>query len=538
MKKKVPIHIRKTKHSNQIDYGYVRKNILDAIIDGCLNRDQIKQSIRWKGEKSEEGKRTSFKRTINDLIEDEIIAPLDDKITTRQTKYGLTNKGLEHYTENYKLTSEQLWKSSFQFFKTNYEYLRKKQNGKKLTYYNTKSKIEISIDDYFSNYENDVLNISRKFFNRYSTEGTLTILQDVIKKTKTESKQITLFLSYLTEGKKLELIQKVNEKKQLITSSHYVLNGKKFSDRFVVMLQFQKLIYLHGTKNKEKSGFNISLLGMLYLINSFYKLEKWDEIDKLILKNKHTIPMIFEHWDLLKKKSNLNTQQLSGILLFPFLEENNEIFSMPRISSEQRIIGIQYDLEQLTKKELSHEYNIGLKCVQEWAKSNNCFEYIFSKRGRPRPNFIPIFGTFSKQLQKDRKRLLKTINSHCESVEEFDISLDKINPSIRKLLLDYFEPLRKLGELHEMMNDSIESSMGMIVHDQDIDEKFLPLHNIMAFYFYLLFSYSANSENWASYLSLQLKQIGLNKWWNGWMDALINFDKSQSKKIEELFEIV
>ena len=32
------------------------------------------------------------------------------------------------------------------------------------------------------------------------------------------------------------------------------------------------------------------------------------------------------------------------------------------------------------------------------------------------------------------------------------------------------------------------------------------------------------SENWLSYLSVQLKQIGLNKWWKEWMLTLINFD--------------
>lgn len=461
-------------------------------------------------------------KTFKKMTDHEYISKVNENSEggVRRKYYSLTNKGIKWILSKDKLNDSEFWKLIFLIYDKN-----------------SKIKPDFTIDDYFSDYEKNVLNISRDYFNRYSTQGTLFILKDVIKKTKIQSKQITLFLSYLTEGHRPELIQKHSKKTKLITSSQYIINRKSFSNKIVMMMQFQKLIYLYGTKNEEKDGYHISLLGTLYLLNSLSKLENWNKIDELILNNVDIMPMIFNHWNLLKKKSNLTTQELVGILLYPFLEENKDIFSSPRISIEQRIIGIQFDLEQLTKKELSNEYKIGLKCAQEWAKSNNSFDYIFYKDGHPRADFIPVFGEFSKYLQNNNKILLETINSQCDTVEKYHISSDKINPSIRKIIFNYFEPLRKLGELHVLMDDALTPTMGIIVHDQDIDEKFLPLQNIIAFYFYLLLSYVVNSENWLSYLSVQLKQIGLNKWWKEWMLTLINFDKSQSKKIEELSEI-
>jgi hypothetical protein len=521
------------------NYGWLTQSVLQLIIqDGRKSRYEAQKEIKWpdNGYQTEDSRKSTLIPIFNKLLIDEHIGIIDSNPESGGTRIicGLTNKGLDWYVKEYQLTIEELWQISFNFFNKKYHYNDAKEKEKKTKkqfkrHWGTGKKHSIlekkSIDDFFTLFEKNILNISRNHFNPLSMQKIQSILNSVIEKHKTSSEEIVFVLKNIALGKKLELVKKTND------SSYYIINEKKFTIRFIHSLQDDLLIFL-------KNSYDISIFGILFLLHSLYELKKWEEIDEIILKKKDTLPFVFNHWSELKEKTNLKTERLVEILLAPHLQKTSEIFSYPRNTVESRLIGTQYDLEEFTYSELSREYEIGLEYAKNWAKKKSCFHYLFDENGWPEPRLIPYFGrNFNLIKNGEPDSLRKYIDSAIIDIQK-NLHDEMIDSKASQNIFDYFEPLRKLGELHCIISDAKCPEFGMIVNDLNVKSKFNPVQNIITFYFYLLYSVTINEKQWHQILLKTVDKLELRQWWNEWLTTLTKFDKYQSEKIEDFTKLV
>lgn len=320
MKNNVPIITHENRNiysKNTKNYGYIRKNILDLIIDGIQTRDKIKENIKWDENKSDEGKKTSFKRTINDLIDQKIIAPLEilfPKEGRKKIKYGLTESGIKKYSEDYGLNNENIAKICFNFFHNDYQYIEVKKEKEKSS--QKSIKITKSIDELFYDYEKETLKVDRNFIlnSKYKRRlNSFSVFCDVTKINDEDSYK--KFVFYMNE---MEKILEKFLKKQEVNIFEFKNTNKTCFERL------KKSNVIEIRKYPKKETIVLDLAGVILLLkyyslslkqsifNTGYYFERKQisskeirkikiKINKLVKTHREVLPEIFGDWDTIQK---------------------------------------------------------------------------------------------------------------------------------------------------------------------------------------------------------------------------------------------
>jgi len=492
------------------DYGYLKKIIFDLIIrDGRHSHFSVRQEFKKKfGKKID---KSTVINTFKKILLDRLIGRVDffPKSGGTEVICGLTTEGLKYYSSKYGMTIHDLWNVSFNFYKKDYEINYAKLIKKKLKFSDVPSTITYSIDDHFTLFENKVLKVSRNHLNPFSVLETLEVANRVFTDKEKNFKEFIQFLEPLALGKGSELAH----------------------NHLIHQLLSTGLVYLSGSK--EKAGWKISPFGILFLLKILNDKHDWKKIEKIISKNEKVLPLVFGFWSRLKNYSNLNTKDLLKCLLYPHFEDKKLLHSSPNIDLVQQLINFQRSLELITRQKLEEEYEIGIEITKKWSKGEKCYHYLFDEFfGYLRPEILPILTILSSL---DKQKIQKEIKSFCINIEEWHhLSADKINPSAFKIISNYYEPLRKLGELHRLVAyTSSNFALKSVILNFEFKDRFRPIQETIAFYFYIFFSSVIGKDRWDLFL-MEEENEKLRDLWNGRLNTIIQFGESNLHNLGKL----
>lgn len=526
MKNNVPVITNENRNiysKNTKDYGYVRKNILDLIIDGIQSRDKIREKINWDESKSDEGKKTSFKRTINDLIDQKIIAPLEilfPKEGRKKIKYGLTESGIKKYSEDYGLNVENISKMCFCFFHRDYQYnkIRKDKDTQKMI------KFSKSIDELFYHYEKDTLKIDRNFIlnSKYKRRlQSFSVFCDVTKIIDDDS--YNKFTPYMN---KMQKILEKFLKKQEVNISEFENTNKTCFERL-------KKSNIIGIRKYGKNETVASDLAGIILLLKYYGLKLKSEIgnpeyyfqskqtnakDIQIIKNKITklvkthqelLPDIFGNWDIIQKlmiskerKRQLPLEDIIDILVefyFPNKQRDYDYFwSDPR----RKQIKLLRDNENETVGKL-----LSLKFELAWYFNGKMDEEVNEdKVNWDDETRIVMKGNFYKILDLYFDEQGKT-------------NIEPVLPTtVKKFIQKHHEFARKIHELSYFSNYS-KLSFDKEKQRPMLNEFIENLKESITFEFLCLLENKIQEKEWNEFIhsNIELKNI-----WNKFHNHLLN----------------